>query len=208
MSSVNFAIRDFCPDLLPPDTCADDTLRRRASRQGLWRWHQGQGGMRIVSGTFSVSHRPVGQVIFARRLARTYAVSGKSPMHSSTWISPDTSAYWKSAKSMSAQLAALRPLSCGASCRCFSPDSLRPEEDSYPDSGDDGSGDDDLGTARSLYGSSSAGITDRTIVRPVERNPMMASVVATGRPPGTRIGVGRGGNCQCGVVEHLRSCPF
>ena len=25
--------------------------------------------MRIVSGTFSVSHRPVGQVIFARRLA-------------------------------------------------------------------------------------------------------------------------------------------
>ena len=42
--------------------------------------------MRIVSGTFSVSHRPVGQVIFARRLARTYAVSGKSPMHSSSLV--------------------------------------------------------------------------------------------------------------------------
>jgi len=39
--------------------------------------------MRIASGTFSVSHRPVGQVIFARQLARTYAVSGKSPNHSS-----------------------------------------------------------------------------------------------------------------------------
>jgi hypothetical protein len=40
----------------------------------------GAGGMRVVSGTFSVSHRPVGQVIFARRLARTYAVSAKSPL--------------------------------------------------------------------------------------------------------------------------------
>jgi hypothetical protein len=40
--------------------------------------------MRIVSGTFSVSDRPVGQVIFVRRLARTYAVSGKSPTHSAS----------------------------------------------------------------------------------------------------------------------------
>ena len=38
----------------------------------------GAGGTRIVSGTFSVSHRPAGQVVFARRFARTYAVSGKS----------------------------------------------------------------------------------------------------------------------------------
>jgi hypothetical protein len=44
--------------------------------------------MRIVSGTFSVYHRPVGQVIFARRLIRTYAVSGKSPSHSSTKAEP------------------------------------------------------------------------------------------------------------------------
>jgi hypothetical protein len=39
----------------------------------------GAGGMRIVFGTFSMSHLPVGQVIFARPLARTYLVSGKSP---------------------------------------------------------------------------------------------------------------------------------
>ena len=38
----------------------------------------GEEGKRIVSETFSVSHRPVGQVIFAKRLARTNAVSGKS----------------------------------------------------------------------------------------------------------------------------------
>ena len=50
----------------------------------------GAGGMQIVSGTFSVSHRPVGQLIFARRLARTYAVSGKSPMRSP---SPDQCRY-------------------------------------------------------------------------------------------------------------------
>ena len=44
----------------------------------------GAGGMRIVSGIFSTSHRTVGQVIFARRLTRTCAVSGKSPSHSLT----------------------------------------------------------------------------------------------------------------------------
>ena len=83
LSSVNFAIRDFCPVSLTPTPALIDTLRRRASRQGLWRWPSGAGGMRIVFGIFSVSHRPVGQVIFARRLARTCAVSEKSPMHSS-----------------------------------------------------------------------------------------------------------------------------
>jgi len=39
-----------------------------------------------------------------------------------------------------------------------------------------------LATTRSLWDSSSPGITDKTMVRPVERNPMEARVMATGRP--------------------------
>ena len=39
-------------------------------------------------------------------------------------------------------------------------------------------------TARGLLGSSSPGITDKMMVRAVERSPMEARVMATGRPPG------------------------
>ena len=56
-----------------------DTLRRRGEPARAMALASEAGGMRIVSGTLSMSHRPVGQVIFARRIARTCAVSGKSP---------------------------------------------------------------------------------------------------------------------------------
>ena len=70
MSSVNFVLID--------------TLRRRGEPARAMALASGAGGMRIVSGIFSVSHRTVGQVIFARRLTRTCAVSGKSPSNKST----------------------------------------------------------------------------------------------------------------------------
>ena len=69
------------PSLLTLTPALIDTLRWSELAR-VMALASGAGGMRIVSGTFSVSHRPVGQVIFARRLARTYAVSGKSPMRS------------------------------------------------------------------------------------------------------------------------------
>ena len=47
MSNVNFAIRDFRPESLTLTPALIDTLRRRASRQGLWRWHQGQEECRL-----------------------------------------------------------------------------------------------------------------------------------------------------------------
>ena len=90
MSNVNFAIRDFRPESLNPDTCAHEYSVQEGEPARVMALASGAGGMRIVSGTFSVSHRPVGQLIFARRLARTYAVSGKSPMRSP---SPDQCRY-------------------------------------------------------------------------------------------------------------------
>src|SRR3982074_2393769 len=83
MSTANFAILDYCSLIsLNLKLALIDTLRGRGEPARAMALASGAGGMRIVSGTFSMSHRPVGQVIFARRLARTYAVSGKSPMHS------------------------------------------------------------------------------------------------------------------------------
>ena len=76
MSNVNFAIPDFRPESLNPDTCAHGYSAQQGEPARLMALASGAGGMQIVSGTFSVSHRPVGQLIFARRLARTYAVSG------------------------------------------------------------------------------------------------------------------------------------
>jgi hypothetical protein len=50
----------------------------------------GAGRMRIVSGTFSVSHRPVGQVIFARQLARTYVVKTLTARKSTILLAPSS----------------------------------------------------------------------------------------------------------------------
>ena len=43
-----------------------------------------------------------------------------------------------------------------------------------------------LATARGLLGSSAEGMTERTMVRVVERSPMEARVMARGRPPGNK----------------------
>jgi hypothetical protein len=51
-------------------------------------------------------------------------------------------------------------------------------------------------TARSLLGSSAEGITDKTMVRAVERSPMVARVMATGRPPGGKQSPGVDGEAD------------
>jgi len=67
-----------------------------------------------------------------------------------------------------------------------------------------------LGEARSLLGSSAGGITERTMVRAVERSPMEARVMATRRPPRTRMGNSmcrpwRDSGCSVRLSRHCRA---
>ena len=50
MSNVNFAIHDFCPESLNPDTCADGYPAQEGEPARVMALASGAGGMRIVSG--------------------------------------------------------------------------------------------------------------------------------------------------------------
>ena len=75
---INLTIR------VPPQPAQEREPSRRRP------WHQGPGDVDCRWNLFSMYCRPVGQVIFANWLATTSAMSGKSPIHSSRRLVPES----------------------------------------------------------------------------------------------------------------------